>query len=1128
MFTIHSIGDAGFLEQILIAVAMVTGSGDFEKMVSIGLLLGAILVGFQSLFQGAKTWDWHQVFVCWLIYGLAFGATTTVTIEDAYDGDVRVVANVPIGPAAVGSMISEVGYSLTKLFEVAYSPIAPGITEHKFLDSLELLVKLRNTQMQSAMWDAWNNVLGGGDVDVNKSLINYVAECTAVKFARGEVTEAQLNTQNWQQALQFQSQLFGTQLFLSPSGPTDETCTTGWVKLSQAIDAAYSAGLSQQTLGYLVGKTDAVNATADALDALHAQNVVTGDYIKAHILQPIVLRGFAQFYSDVHDPYAEIMLKQAEMQRNTQWTAEQNLWMKSIRPLMTLIEGLVYAITPLAAFIMVTGSKGIMLVGKYFQMMIWIQLWMPVMSIINLYIYTQGQEVLSNYLSMGSLTSFEGIAYAGTELERWIAIGGMMAAATPGITLLLVTGSGVAFNALAQRVSGSDTIDEKMMSPDLLQRGAVVSQQPMFQQSQAGGSLISGADSLLDKVNVGQTLSSAVSSSKTASAQATQGFAQQLSNSVFSGDSADQSYSRLQGLGQTLRSSHSSQAKSLYGEAQDYARQYGLSESHTDAIAGALAMQATGAVDATKLAGALSQKLPMKLQGSLSTSAESRSSDQKQQLTTDLDKLSQNLGFSKEDSAALTQDLARQTNTEAGQRLNHSLGEEQRQQLSRSASQAVSAQETYQRLSNAQSSIGTTSQMDIRALAGQVNDNPEAFGHIHSGMKMASGETRQLAAEKARFYQAMGMDAKRAVTGGQIYALLNSHQGTEQALAAETIATATGGKVTQGLGNFGENQLLMQQAPVIHASEHQPALSQPKQMTNTQRLSSQPVVPDSSGVLQRHDQNVDDVKGAYANQGTAFKQERLDALKAQIMSTPVKPSTAANVFATADGAGRFFDRVVGGSGAVMDGFSSNFAGSMHQLAQMTPVQREQFITDANQGDQYIKDKYGVAGQMAVAAADLGRNVIGAGVSGYYAAKEWLTGKSDLSEAAKGLSTKERGMFFASALASASEAGAEKAQAFVQQYGDEFRQLAVQTAMHDHGLQSQAGAQLFAASLLGASDGQEQTYRQQLQQEMGDPALGNRAADIIESAAQAGKDQAGGYLAPVSRYFAVQQGGGKHE
>ncbi|GHY30048.1 hypothetical protein [Vibrio cholerae] len=120
------------------------------------------------------------------------------------------------------------------------------------------------------------------------------------------------------------------------------------------------------------------------------------------------------------------------------------------------------------------------------------------------------------------------------------------------------------------------------------------------------------------------------------------------------------------------------------------------------------------------------------------------------------------------------------------------------------------------------------------------------------------------------------------------------------------------------------------------------------------------------------------------------------------------------------------------------------------------------------------------------------------------------------------------MFFASALASASEAGAEKAQAFVQQYGDEFRQLAVQTAMHDHGLQSQAGAQLFAASLLGASDGQEQTYRQQLQQEMGDPALGNRAADIIESAAQAGKDQAGGYLAPVSRYFAVQQGGGKHE
>lgn len=1135
MFTIHSIGDAGFLEQILVAVAMVTGTGDFEKMIGIGLLLGALIVSFQSLFQGAKSWDLHQVFVAWLIYGLAFGASTTVTIEDAYDGEVRVVANVPIGPAAVGSLISEVGYGITKLFEVAYSPIAPGITEHKFLDSLDLLVKLRDTQMRSGLWVAWNNALGGSKVDVKKSLLNYISDCTAVKFARGEATEDQINTENWQQALRFESAVFGTELFLSPSGSTYPTCTAGWVQLAQAINSAYSAGLSQQTLGYILGKTDAVNATSDALDNLHAQSVATADYIKAHILQPIVSRGFSQYYSDAHDPYAQVMMAQAERQRNTQWSAEQSLWMKSIRPLMTLIEGLVYAITPLAAFIMVTGSKGIVEVGKYFQMLIWIQLWMPVMSIINLYIYTQGQDALNNYLYTGDLTSFEGIAYASAELERWISIGGMMAASTPAIALMLVSGSAIAMNSLAQRVSGGDHIDEKIMSPDLLHRGPVVEQQPQFQQSRAGGSLESGADSLLDKVNVGQTLSSAVSSSHAATAQATKGFSEQLSNSIFSGASADQSFSRLQGLGQTLRASDSSQAKAIYGQAQDYAREHGLAESHTDAIAGAIAMRASGSVDAGKLAaalggpigrlaslsGATGKDAPIKIQGDVSGSGESRAVDQRQQLTNDLDRLSKNLGFSQDDSASLTQDLARQTNTESGQRFTHSLGEEQRKQLSQSATQALSAQDTYQRLAAAQSSIGTSSQMDIRALAGSVMSSSTAQHMLQSGMRLATPETRQLANDKALYYQALGMDPARALAGGQIYALLNSSKGAEQALAAESISAATGGAITQAPGRFNENQILFNQAPGITPPTAD--LKAPEEMTAQQRRQSTSQVAGTQAVHQQHAQNIEGVKRAHAGYQQSLQGERLDALRAQIMNSNVTPSVAANVFATAEGAGRFFDQIVGGAGAAMDSFSNDFAHSMSTLAKMTPEQRDKLIADTHQGDDYIKQQYGVPGFMATGAANLGRDIMGTGVAGYYAAKEWLTGEADLSEAAKGMSIREKGMFFASALASASEAGAGQAQAFVQQYGNEFRDIAAQTAMHEHGLHSDAGAKLFASSIMGVSDGQEARYRTELQNELGDQALGNKAADMIEAAASAGREQAGGYLSPVARYLAVKEG-----
>ena len=82
-FTIYSIGDSAFLEQILIAVSMITGTGDFEKMVSIGLLLGVLMIMIQSVFQGAKQIYSRRMLVGLLIYACFFCPNTAVSMEDA-------------------------------------------------------------------------------------------------------------------------------------------------------------------------------------------------------------------------------------------------------------------------------------------------------------------------------------------------------------------------------------------------------------------------------------------------------------------------------------------------------------------------------------------------------------------------------------------------------------------------------------------------------------------------------------------------------------------------------------------------------------------------------------------------------------------------------------------------------------------------------------------------------------------------------------------------------------------------------------------------------------------------------------------------------------------------------------
>jgi conjugal transfer mating pair stabilization protein TraG len=108
MWEIYSIGDSAYLAAILNAVAMISGTGDFRQLAGVGFLLGVLLVLFQGILQGGRGIRFQNVLVAWLLYALMFGPTARVAIEDAYSGAVRVVDNVPLGPAAVGSLMSNV------------------------------------------------------------------------------------------------------------------------------------------------------------------------------------------------------------------------------------------------------------------------------------------------------------------------------------------------------------------------------------------------------------------------------------------------------------------------------------------------------------------------------------------------------------------------------------------------------------------------------------------------------------------------------------------------------------------------------------------------------------------------------------------------------------------------------------------------------------------------------------------------------------------------------------------------------------------------------------------------------------------------------------------------------------
>ncbi len=147
---------------------MISGTGDFRQLAGVGFLLGVLLVLFQGILQGGRGIRFQNILLAWLLYALMFGPTARVAIEDAYSGAVRVVDNVPLGPAAVGSLMSNVGYGVSRLFEQAFA--TPAMTDTGFADPLQTLMSVRKGTLSRIALGSANSPTPGADIE--RSFIN--------------------------------------------------------------------------------------------------------------------------------------------------------------------------------------------------------------------------------------------------------------------------------------------------------------------------------------------------------------------------------------------------------------------------------------------------------------------------------------------------------------------------------------------------------------------------------------------------------------------------------------------------------------------------------------------------------------------------------------------------------------------------------------------------------------------------------------------------------------------------------------------------------------------------------------------------------------------------------------------
>ena len=797
--TIHSIGDAAFLTQILNSVVMIVGTGDYTRLVSIGLLLGVLVVVLQSLFRGAKEIPWQQLLLGWIVYACMFIPTTSVVVEDSYNGRTRTVDNVPIGVAFAGSMISNIGYGITVLFETAYHDVS-SITDRSFAEPLRLTNALRQHSADVAILEKLNQSIGA-NTDIGKSLNNYIKDCSMPKLALRSTTATDMVTKNSLDQIAFQSNIYGTRIYIRNARGEDLTCAEAWTKmrpeLEKVKDAGFIRGLSDtanlKTLDPNNGNRAAdINDYQQAFDMLNMSSTEIESYLLTSIIKPIYENAATGYYKNVGDTASAIMLNQAIQQRNTQWSAEASMFATVVRPLLTFFEGFMYGVTPLMGFLLVMGGIGISLAMKYVMLILWIQLWMPVMSIVNLYIIMAARGDIAGNIQ--TYDSFYAVDKLGTVIEHWLATGGMLAAATPLISLFLVSGSVYAFTSLTQRMNGGDHINEKLSTPDVAQPSAFYQHASAGNGSSLLGAQRTGAEGTEGSISIDSIKSNATASALSKKEAASNGLTETLQSSWATSAGTSDSAALERRLGESLTATGSQSVQRTRDAISNTSWGKKLDDSQKDEMVGAISAMASAGWSPTQMLGGITQKL---------TGFNAQTSTQ--YATSDRESDSRTLSMSQSDQESLSKSLTTSDMSNLAKAHDSVVASSDTHQFLKSAnvsdnstvgkafSKAAEAAKSFQQTQSSMDSIGFNGTYTSRQLAGMLNteEGNVKMGQIATEYQGTAIESEAQAVSD-RLQRFNGLDANSARKIGFISALGNSGESKDHATLSSLLGTATG------------------------------------------------------------------------------------------------------------------------------------------------------------------------------------------------------------------------------------------------------------------------------------------------------------------------------------------------
>lgn len=392
MWEIYAYQNADSLYGVFNAAAAIHASGDYASAIAAVAFCGFVAALIAYAFAPEKLHGWKWLASVMMVFSVLIVPKVTIGIVDKTGGaPVKMVANVLFGVAALGSITSTIGHTLTGLFETAFQVI-PGIGALP----AELSYQQNGLMFGNRLIRETSNAVFQ-DPGFRTDLVNFIHNCTTYDLLDGTLDPTTFSTSEnvWPLMSTPNPARFST--IAASGGPAAvDTCPNVYASLDKRMPAQIQRIQGRLTFQLNPTLPAAVAATeiAGQIQQAYLKNRIAdaaataADIIRQNAMLNALEDTNKIVGQKVNDPAAMILAvgrSQAVAQQNATWLNYGKVAEQGLPVFRNVIEAVTYAMFPLfVLLLLLTSGRETMLAFKgYAAILIWIQLWPPLYAILN-------------------------------------------------------------------------------------------------------------------------------------------------------------------------------------------------------------------------------------------------------------------------------------------------------------------------------------------------------------------------------------------------------------------------------------------------------------------------------------------------------------------------------------------------------------------------------------------------------------------------------------------------------------------------------------------------------------------------------------------------------------------------